>query len=946
MNYFEWNIKIYEYFFNQARETILLTATRRILAEISGYCEAEAFSDFMLAVNSGPADIDPKRYSYNLKLNIIQIADWLNNRWLDKSMFQFTGMRRKWIINPNDPPPYIAYLYFLIMQVRQDDSSYWKGINSIIIESKVSPANGSLLLHLFSGLNRYDNRFYYYNVYSSGARQYVGTLFSQIPIRLEEEDLTIANLIASDIERDDLLKPNTGDYLVSDEAVISIFETYCKPNLRRGVQDQINIDDTYRKFIEDYFLAEFPKFSWDVDNALVIEATKGVENVNEVKLGLKIKSEAYTGKKSFQLVAAILDQSRNEQESTGEIYIGSSNITTSYVDSKSIILGDLTNHHQELKSKELKLNITEDKYVLPSFKEKKYRVFYYHSPNFFLESDSPHNTNRNSFYLLTVAENIDEIDGGKLIQNFSSEGYSLFEFPPNLNEGQFNQIQILLGVKDLGKISLVGEFLLDRRSRIVEGYPYYFEYSGPIGSPELCAVTEEENQKEIKLNAFSDFDNRYVLPNDFPVDVEFRITDADGSIRSKKYCYSRMDSVGEANLVRLLKDKNGYIIDEVYGFCDLKNDFGENLPMLNALNSEFNKLFKSDEKSYNKESNDFNPEAKGNKLLQFLAVKDSKWIDLKKKLNALFPEYFEQMQASSFFYLMEQWRDLGYIDYNPVNGKITVPPPTILFMQSSEGVKAFLTGYRDEELIQKIKNIKQLTNMPLKIMLHVEEHEFFPELIFIHGEYNHIKQLAEHLEIQWNKLDDVLHPDDYVYQLKCLFYQDPVEFFSEEYTSLEKFRLKGNEKVRDHYKKEVFNLDSLKWELTTKDITEFGDDPMLVRYKNSGGFSYWYVHRIYGESYVLPNYHLCLFHLFKLTGKNVLLKRKVDEEHFDLLVLFGPVKLPYWINRSLVLLKVQLPSTEFIDGKPFKKYEGIHMRFLDIISEKLKQKIEEIKIEN
>ncbi|TXE11401.1 hypothetical protein [Algoriphagus aquimarinus] len=951
MNYFEWNNKIFDFFFNKnTNYIIILTASRRILSEISQEDSETAFINFKTAIKNGP--LDTERYHYDEGFNIIEIAYWLKTSWRNNKLYYSrSNQARLWIIDPNYPPPYLAYLFFLILEVRQNDSSYWSGINKILEMPKLGSKDGLLILDLLEDLHKFDSNFYFQNIYPSGAWLYVGTLYSQIPITLEEEKLTIARLILGGFEKDQLIQSN-GEIIVGDDELISIFNSYSKPNLRKGINNLLSKDDNYRSFVEDYFINEFKNFSWDINEQFLSEV-KISETPNEVKLGIKIISDTFTGKKTFQLVAAYHDEKQHDQSLGEQLKVGKDILTIKSIKtSNSLIIGELNKKHiEDLKSKMLDVFLGPEISSLPSFKEKKNRFFYYHSSNFFLEEENFHNTNRNSFYLMTVDENITEIEGSKFIRAFDDEGIRLFEFSPNLSEEQFTKVQLLLGVKGLGKISLMGEFLLDRRKKIVDGYPYYFEYTGPIGCPELFAITEE-HQVKIKLEPLSDQDNKFILPIEFSKDVDFRIIDNTQGVRSPKYCYSNLDVIDATNLTRASKDKDG----KHEGTSNIYSDFAdihldkETQSLANKNNTFF--VFFKEQNSYKSFSeNDFNEESLGNKLLAFLGGKETKWSYVKDKLEEFFPEYLEKPENSSLFYLLENWRDLGYLDFDSESKLITTPPPTLLFTQSEDGVRAFLSGFRDARLVNHLKTIRKVDGVPVKVYLEIQNHDFLPQSIFIHGEYSHIERVVSHLKIDWNELDypidgkyiSSIH-NSKIYQLKCLLYQHSVLKFRDNYFSLTRFKLKGKEEIRDDHKKEIFNVDSLKWEATTKKILEFGNDPMLVRYKDSGGFTFWYVYRINGESYVLPNYQLCLFSLLALKNKSILLKRKVNEEHFDLLVPFGPVKLPYWINKCLVLLKAKLPSTEFIGKKAYSKYEGVHIKFLNIISEKLEQEIEEITV--
>ena len=98
-----------------------------------------------------------------------------------------------------EAPPYIAYLFFLVLHVEDKDRDYWSSINESLGETQknVSSQNGMEMLLLFDDLKQRVSSGTYYcsNVYREGNRKYVGSIYSQLPFTSNEEKQLKASLL-------------------------------------------------------------------------------------------------------------------------------------------------------------------------------------------------------------------------------------------------------------------------------------------------------------------------------------------------------------------------------------------------------------------------------------------------------------------------------------------------------------------------------------------------------------------------------------------------------------------------------------------------------------------------------------------------------------------------------------------------------------------------------
>ena len=196
MTYLEWNRALFDYYFNGSNKNdfFVLNATTNLLEELGKGLE-NPVDDFISSIKIGLLDnVNPERYSniFPNNFNIIDKALKIKMLWRTQSSFVPRGMRGAVPRWNHVHPPYLAYLFFLVLKVQEGEAQYWKSINNIIGRPNVSSQDGQNVMELFEDLKKYSietykKNFYFTNIYSGGGRKYVGTIYSQLPLTQQEE---------------------------------------------------------------------------------------------------------------------------------------------------------------------------------------------------------------------------------------------------------------------------------------------------------------------------------------------------------------------------------------------------------------------------------------------------------------------------------------------------------------------------------------------------------------------------------------------------------------------------------------------------------------------------------------------------------------------------------------------------------------------------------------
>ena len=266
MDYIQWNKEIWEYFFKIEiqNKSVVLAASDRALKNIGNKNNiANPGDDFFAAIMEGPIDSNPYRFPFGEGDSIFKKAKWLQNWWRnDKDVYIIKGTNAKlqrW--NSKDIPPYIGYLFFLILNVESNDPSYWDSLSEKIgYIPKTSERK--IILDLFEDLKNYTQKeklgrygyLYCESVYNeTKSKHYVGRIYSQLPLTQEEEKEIKASLLK--------ISYNINMDSMKDEEVLKeiIFKEkkYLNPPTRAHLADESSL---LKNIVEDYLIQNIEEY--------------------------------------------------------------------------------------------------------------------------------------------------------------------------------------------------------------------------------------------------------------------------------------------------------------------------------------------------------------------------------------------------------------------------------------------------------------------------------------------------------------------------------------------------------------------------------------------------------------------------------------------------------------------------------------------------------------
>lgn len=512
----------------------------------------------------------------------------------------------------------------------------------------------------------------------------------------------------------------------------------------------------------------------------------------------------------------------------------------------------------------------------------------------------------------------------------------------NLTESQFKILNNLLGYKQVieGKIELIGNFLLDRRRLILKEFESSFKYSGPVANPKLIAKSAEDNLEWELIMAPNETDGLFTLDKNIPENVQFFIYEKQSNVKSHfSYKIGQLSNNESNNVIRpYAKDQDGVnLIKREIQSCDIfdipmnfnREDF--DIVKFNTWNQKLWNIFKSGECDYiTKNLNNFSYDINhnGEKLLKYLSVNNSiktyEFVTLIKELNPTISSQFCKR-------IMHYWRDLGYINFQTYGEIIRVSPSNLFFIESPKGLKAFLTGFRNIEFINKLITACNELNLIIKTTSHYgNESEILPYRIEIYdklGDLDSFKKLSKKIGIEYvNNIENPCNSNYAVYQLACFYTQRSVK-------ELDDYLKTKLSYTTDHHRKLFFDSKSYTWKESTRDVSsEVG--PVLIRYDGFKDRQMIHIYKDENGNKILDDYALCSF---KLIENNVFYQKK--NSVLDVSDLYIPlnIKLPFWIERGLLLINARIPILESYQNKSYRVYKNIHNSIIQLIESKLNQ---------
>lgn len=554
-------------------------------------------------------------------------------------------------------------------------------------------------------------------------------------------------------------------------------------------------------------------------------------------------------------------------------------------------------------------------------------------------------TNAINILLLVKSEKLQFIKEvfNKEIQVYETPwlNYSFIEFE-NLTECQFKILNNILGYKQIieGEIELLGNFLLDRRRLIFKEFESSFKYRGPVAEPKLIAKSIEDDQEWELVMSLNGTDGVFVLDYNIPKNVQFYVYEKQSNLKSHfTYITGELSDREHINIFRPhSKDQDGVNIVEreiqSEDIFDIPMNFNrENFDTVkfNTWNRNLWNVFKSGESDYitkNLNSFSYNNDHKGEKLLNYLSINNSiktyEFVTLIKELN---PEISSQFSKR----VMHYWRDLGYINFQTYGEVIRVSPTILFFIESPKGLKAFLTGFRNIAFVEKLVAACRELNLIIQSTSHdANESTILPNRIEIYdklGDLDRFKKLAQKTGIEYiNNIENPLNSSYAVYQLACFYTQRAVEELDSYLSAKLLYKT-------DHHRKLIFDSENYSWKESTEDINSMSG-PALIRYDGFKDRQMIHIYKDESGSKLLDDYALCSF---KLIENNIFYQKK-DSVH-DVSDLYIPlnVKLPFWIERGLLLIDARIPMLDRYQNKSYRVYKNIHNSIIQLIESKLNQ---------
>jgi hypothetical protein len=519
--------------------------------------------------------------------------------------------------------------------------------------------------------------------------------------------------------------------------------------------------------------------------------------------------------------------------------------------------------------------------------------------------------------------------------------YQFIKFE-NLKETQFNQLNNLLGYRQIieGKIELVGNFLLDRRRLILKEFESVFKYLGPVANPKLIAKCEEHNQEWELTKAPNEKEGLFTLGSDIPENVKFFIYENQSNVKSHfSYEIGELISKDPVNVVRpYSKDQDGVNIIEIEiqsdDIFDIPKNFSRedfNPVKFNTWHNKLWKIFKSGDTDYitkNLNNFSFDKDHKGEKVLKYLSVTNSiktyEFVNLIKELNPKVSSQFSKR-------IMHYWRDLGYINFQTYGEIIRVSPCTLFFIESPKGLKAFLTGFRSSGFIEKLVAACKELKLIVQLTSHSgTESGILPYRIEIYdklGDLDTFKKLAQKTGIEYiNNIENPFNSNYAIYQLACFYTQRSIG-------ELDAYLSAKLPYTTDHHRKLIFDPKSYGWKESTKDVSTIVG-PALIRYDGFKDRQMIHIYKDENGTKVLDDYALCSFRLIE---NNVFLQKRNGV--YDISDFYVPlnIRLPFWIERGLLLINARIPFLETYQNKSYRVYENIHNNIIQLIEGKLNQ---------
>ncbi len=285
-------------------------------------------------------------------------------------------------------------------------------------------------------------------------------------------------------------------------------------------------------------------------------------------------------------------------------------------------------------------------------------------------------------------------------------------------------------------------------------------------------------------------------------------------------------------------------------------------------------------------------------------------------------------------------QDAGFIDCDIQNGKIIVNKPHLLVKPSEKGIITFLTGARDNELIEKILDYCKQKNITVEIQNNIDK--LHPQIIYIKFKSSDIEPVKT-----FSKQFDLVFKKDGVYTQFAL-----ASFFLDISEWKNYINVVENE-IPDYEGGLIFDIDSLSFKPKPEG---FDKKLAFTKYTKINGYKtvyrLWYNNTAYSIEEPQLGLYIYLY-LFKQIAeeeydsckKNKGWKNCYDEQErmenakratniivYDrqkkYLAIPLNCRLPRNLSISIALLNGQKPEIKYLDDKNFRK--GLYIIYKNV----------------
>lgn len=931
MKYSEWNNHIARYFFKpeNAGKDILFYLTKQDLIKysrqlFSGTSDEEIWADFLRAIKYGEQEPSDLRIEYSP---------------VDRPLELYTN----W--NGTDTPPFIAYLILYIIPLTETYEADFRANNfygkvteffrrnGIIHQTeKIWIWNFSTLSHLYNELEEWsvithncDLGIFELKKFGNQNWIHVGKPFSQcvlppsainkLPELFFEAGLIPDSAYSKEEFRKILLK-HGAKILWLKESVIELIRKSDTNELGQSIIEIVNRE--YKKWTGETHE--------DEEEGITLRTKR---NYTVAPLFLQFKVNENDGEITFSF-RAYSSNDYPEDLKFGEyenLYETNGWSKTLNIDFKETF--------------ELKDNF--NKWVA-RFPDRDVRLFvsagtYQLSTGYWIETESLSKTD--PMYLLCRNGKQESIlEWGKSFRsgNFRKEDldglpehYSLFKI---LNPVASHPDIPLLTLYTEKRIELTGGLKVNFRTFINDYLPEV-EITNSDGN-EKVYLQYKNTEEKIFLNRKQSNSNRWLLPSDTLLNVDFNIKVEGENFSGNEIAYnltSSKDTASKVDGVQLPKrDSFGrHLTTDTPQYClgsNIINPMKSSQRFFYPLSWLFTSTTQEVEPQITKAA--FNNHC-GNMLCSFLALKNVLTTEeFFRAFEFYYSKQFSEKQATASFNLtrtkkaaLNFYDYTGILDYDYETKKIVVNPPQLLFIPASQGRRVLLIGARDSSLVEAIINNAPKHHLQVEITKQFSSNEklLLPDAITIRAFGKANENYGEKNLIAFAKELQIKFSNDYFPQVALQEFSSGIAEYG---TSKQ---LTGENDYG--WARRIFNPEDLSFERSESQT--FDKSFSMIEYKLN---EYTYYYKLWedGKCYqVDKNWGKYL--ALKRFNKNVIL----FDNNRKRVAIPWETPLPRLLSESIMLLSGLAPDFREIEGRNYRVYENIPGIFTENLFRKLGQ---------